>query len=231
MGRSMAANPKSKEIQVQKPAQSLQHFQAKVASGDDLDTGVLRQVILLVVALAVIGLGWFGFAAWRAQKLERHETALADLLIKVEGDGGTPLPPAELESRYRANLPALEALVASAPSSRRTIMQGMVASWKLQLEGKGTAAAPDLGTPWGRLREAQRLIAKGEGATAASILEPLRRQANPQAPWGQLWWTTRLELHRLRGDRAQALTDVAEYKARYKQDADAAQMDKLLNGI
>ena len=227
----MAANPKSKEIQVQKPAQSLQHFQAKVASGDDLDTGILQPVLGAVAVVAIVGLGWFGFEAWRAQKLERHEAALAELLFKVEGDGATPVPPAELEQRYRANLPALEALAVSAPSSRRAIVQGMAASWKLQLEGKGNPLTPDLKNPWSRIREAQRLIAKGDAAGATTLLEPLRKQAEPQAPWGQLWWTPRVELHRLKGDRAEALKDVADYKARFKQDADGVQMDKLLQGI
>jgi len=227
----MAAPSKNKEIQVQKPAQSLQHFQAKVASGADLETGVLTQVLLGVGVVAVMGLGWFGYDGWRVRAVERHEAALAELLLKVEGDATTPVPPAELEQRFKANLPQLEALAASAPGSRRAIAQGLVASWKLQLEGKGTGIAPDLKDPWGRIREAQRLTAKGDAAGAHALLEPLRKQADAQATWGQFWWATRAELHRLQGDRAQALKDVAEYKARFKQDADAVQMDKLLQGI
>ncbi len=227
----MAADVRNKEIQVQKPAQSLEHFQAKVASGDDLETGILRQLLIGLGAVAVLGLTWVGVDAWMAKGLERHESALAEVLAKVEGPGGLPLPAAELETRMRENLPALEALAKSAPSSRRAVVQGLAASWKLQLEGRGAAPAVDLKDPWARIREGQRLLSRGEAEAAAAMLEPLRKSATPGAPWGQLWWATRLDVDRLKVDRTQALKDVAEYKAQYKGEADSSEMDKLLAGI
>lgn len=227
----MAADIRNKEIQVQKPAQSLEHFQAKVASGDDLDTGMLHQLLLGVGAVALVGLGWVGINAYLTNRVEKHETAVAEILLKVQGDGVTPVPAAEAERLMREQLPRLEALAASAPGSRKAITQGLVSSWKLQLDGKTQALAADAKDPWGRLREAQALISKGDAAGAVGHLEPFRADAKPEAAWGQLWWTTRMEAHRLQGDRPQALKDLAEYKARFKKDADNEAMTKVVQGI
>lgn len=226
----MATDARNKEIQVQKPAQSLEHFQAKVASGADLETGLLNQVLLGLGVVALLGLGWIGVDAMRTKAVERHESALAELLLKVEGDGATPPPAAELEKRMRENLATLQGLAASAPGSRKAITEGLLASWKLQLEGKGAAPAMQ-NDPWSRLREAQRLLDKGDAAAASAALDPLRKDATPQAPWGNLWWLTRLDVDRLKGDRPQALRDAADYKERFKQEADAATVERTLNSL
>lgn len=226
----MAADIRNKQIQVQKPAQSLQHFQAKVASGDELDTGILRPVLAGLGLVVVVGLGWVGIDAWRVRQVERHEAAVAQLMVKVQGDGVTPVAAPEAEKLMREALPKLEALAKDAPASRRAVTAGLLASWKLQLDGK-TTAIPVGKDPWSRLREAQRLLLKGDGVAAAAQLEPLRADATPQAPWGQLWWATRMDVHRLVGDRNQALKDLAEYKARYQQDADADGMARMAQGI
>lgn len=226
----MAADIRNKEIQVQKPAQSLEHFQAKVASGEDLETGMLRQLMLGVGVVAVLGLGWVGVDAYLTHRLEQHETAVAEILLKVQGDGVTPVAPAEAEKLMRENLPKLEALAQSAPGSRKAITQGLVAAWKLQLDGKGATPAGAAKDPWARIREAQARIAKGDAEGAVAQLEPLRGDATSGAAWAQLWWSTRMEAHRLKGDRPQALKDLADYKARFKQDADP-QLEKALQGI
>lgn len=225
----MAAAPKSKEIQVQKPAQSLQAFQQSLAAGEAAEVGLLKPV-LAVAGVIVLGvLGFFGISTWRAASLDKHETALAELQQEVFGDGLTPVAPAELEKRMREKLPRLELLAAKAPGRARPVTEATLAAWKLQLEGRGGVTPKDL-DPWGRLRLAQRQIALGQGAEAAASLAPLHKEAGPDAPWSALYWTSLMDLHRLKGDRDQALKDFADYKNRYKERADPT-LERTLAGI
>jgi hypothetical protein len=212
----MVANIKSKEIQVQKPAQSLQAFQAKFASGEDAQSGVLKMALIAAGSLVVIAVLGFGFASWRTRTVEKHESALADLLLEVQGDGQTPVPPPEMEKRMRERLPRLEALAAKAPSSSRSVTQGILNAWRLDLDGKAQAAA----TPsdaWGKLRVAQRQIALGQGAEALANLTPMRKAAVPSEAWATLYWSTLLDARRLQGDREAAWKDLAEYKSRFRK--------------
>jgi len=225
----MATNPKSKEIQVQKPAQSLQAFQQKLARGEDSQITLLKPLLIGAGIVAVLVLGTFGFLAWRANVLEKHEVAVAELLTEVQGDGLSPVPPAELEQRMRAHLPQLEALAKRAPSAATATTQGLLASWRLQLDGKAPQA-PEGTDPWARLRTAQRQLALGQADAVAATLQPLRHAAKPDTPWAPLYWTTLLELHRLKGDRDQAWQDYAEYKALFKDRADPS-FEKVLASI
>jgi hypothetical protein len=225
----MAAPIKNKEIQVQKPAQSLQAFQQKLASGEDTHSTLLKPLLIGAGVVAALILGFFGFRAWRNSTLEKHEVALASLLVEVQGDGLTPVPPAELEKRMRDHLPQLEALAKSAPGDAQESTRGLLAAWHLQLDGKTTplAAGTD---PWSRLRQAQRQLALGQAEEAAANLQPLRRSAKPDEPWAPLFWATLLDLHRLKGDREQAWKDFAEYKSLFKDRADAS-FEKALASI
>lgn len=225
----MAANPKSKEIQVQKPAQSLQAFQQKLASGEDPQTTLLKPLLIGVSIVALLVIGFFGFRAWRASNLEKHETALAELLMEVQGDGLAPIPTAELEKRMREKLPRLEAMAKNAPGEARDHVQGLLATWRLQLDGKGPQA-PESSDPWSRLRLAQRQLALGQADAVAATLQSLRGSAKPETPWAPLFWATLLDLHRLKGDRDQAWKDYAEYKALFKDRADAS-FEKVLAAI
>ncbi len=225
----MAANVKSKEIQVQKPAQSLQAFQQKLAAGADTQVTLLKPLLIGTGVVATLVIGFFGFRAWRANALEKHEAAVAELLMEVQGDGLTPVAPADLEKRMRERLPRLETLAKGAPGPAAEITQGMLASWRLQLDG--TASLPALGSnPWDRLRVAQRQVALGQVEEAAASLKSLRSAAKPDAPWSPLYWATLLDLHRLKGDRAEAWKDYAEYKALFKDRADES-LEKVLASI
>jgi len=225
----MATNGKSKEIQVQKPAQSLQAFQQKLASGEDSQTTLLRPLMIGVGIVAALVIGFFGFREWRKSVLERHEAAVAELITEVQGDGVTAVPPADLEKRMRENLPRLAALAEAAPGAAADNTKGILASWRLQLEGKAplTAVSSD---PWARLRAAQRLLALGQAEELASTLKTLRSSAKPDEPWAPLYWSTLLELHRLKGDRDQAWKDYAEYKSLFKDRADGS-FEKVLASI
>jgi len=225
----MAANIKSKEIQVQKPAQSLQAFQQKLASGEDSQTTILKPLLIGVGVVAALAISFFGFRAWRANNLEKHETALAELLLEVQGDGLSPLPSAELEKRMREKLPRLEALAKSAPGEARENAQGLLATWRLKLDGRGTQ--PTVGSdPWARLRLAQRQLALGQADDVASTLKSLHSSAKPETPWAPLFWATLMDLHRLKGDRDQAWKDYAEYKTLFKEHADPS-FEKVLASI
>jgi len=225
----MAANIKSKEIQVQKPAQSLQAFQQKLATGADTQVTLLKPLLIGTGVVAALVIGFFGFRAWRANALEKHEAAVAELLLEVQGDGLTPVAPADMEKRMRERLPRLETLAKGAPGPAAEITKGMLAAWRLQLDG--STSLPALGSdPWDRLRVAQRQVALGQPDEAAATLKTLRSAAKPDAPWSPLYWATLLDLHRLKGDRTEAWKDYAEYKALFKDRADES-LEKVLASI
>jgi len=225
----MSLSSRNKEIQVQRPAQSLEHFKSKVAGPEDPYTGIMKP-LLAGAGILVLGLlAWGGIASIRSRAVERHEAALADLLHGVEGDGTAAAVP-DLEKKMRDKLPALEALARSAPSSQKAVTEGLLASWKLQLEGKATPVSPK-DDPWSRLRQAQAALALGKGVEAQKLLAPLRKGASPEEAWGSLYWSTALEVDRLLGSRDQAWKDLAEYKQRFKDQGDAAPLEQLLKGI
>jgi hypothetical protein len=225
----MVTHYKNKVIQVQKPAQSLQAFQQKVASGDDIKAGYLKPMLITAGVLVVLGIGFFGIRAMRSASIEKHEATLAELKLEVTGDGLAPVPAPELEKRMREKLPRLEALAHSAPGSRREATEGMLASWRLQLDGKGGVPASQ-DDVWGTLRLAERQVALGQGKEALATLGPLRGSAVTGKAWASLYWATTLEADRLLGDRAKAWQDFAEYKTRFKDQADPA-LEHLLAGV
>ncbi len=226
----MAATTKTKEIQVQKPAQSLQAFRAKMATGEDVHATLLKPVLTGVGILIAASLAIFGYQSWKSNAIEKHETALAEVLQQIQGDGKSPLPAAELEKRMREQLPKLEALTKSAPASQRATTEGILSTWRLELDGKGGIEIKPT-DPWSRLRLAQRQIALGQGKEALGTLEPLRPSANPSESWSSLYWNTLLEARQIQGDRDLAWKDYAEYNKRFRQQADAKSLDRIMAGI
>ncbi|MBI4914034.1 MAG: hypothetical protein HY823_14990 [Acidobacteria bacterium] len=225
----MAVN-RNKEIQVQRPAQSLEHFKSKVASAEDVPSGILKPVLMGAGVLVLGLLAWGGISTIRTRAVERHEAALASILREVEGSASNPLAPADMEKRMREKLPALEALASAAPSSRKAVALGLAAKWRLAVDGKATPPA-EAGDPWGRLRLAQQKLALGQGPEAQALLAPLQKDATPQEAWSSLFWTTLMESHRLTGNRAQALKDFSEYRDRFKAQGDPFGLDNLLKSI
>jgi hypothetical protein len=225
----MARPTKGREIQVQKPAQSLAHFQSKLNQGQEDDGGLLKPILVGAGALVLVGMLYAGWSAWRTQGLEKHEAALAAIQLEVEGDGVTPVPAPEMEKRMREQLPRLEALVAAAPANRKDATMGLLTSWRLALDGKAplNVKSPDA---WERIRLAQRALALGQGQEARTQLEPLRAKAMPAEPWAEAYWTTEMDTNRLAGDRTQALKDLAEYKARFKERSDG-EIERMLQSI
>lgn len=226
----MARDIKQKEIQVQKPAQSLQAFQQKVAVQPQEDTTLLKPLAIGAVSLLLVAGAFFGFRSWRAGNLERHESSLSELQQEVLGDGISPVTPVEVEKRMREKLPVLERLAQTAPSSRKEATAAVLATWKLQLEGKGGVQG-STEQPWDRLALAQRQIALGKAADAEQTLAALRSSASPEQAWSAPFWTAVMDLHRLKGDREQAWKDYAEYKRRFKDQADIGTMERLLAAI
>ena len=226
----MARPTKDREIQVQKPAQSLAHFQTKLSQGVEEGGGLLKPILIGAVSLVALALIYGSWSAWQGSKAEKHEAALSALLMEVEGDGITPVPPAEIEKRMRERLGRLQALAQAAPSSRKAAAEGLVASWQLTLDGKGPAPAK-AGDAWGQIRLAQRAIALGQVKEARLQLDPLRASAKPGEGWAEAFWSSQLDADRLAGDRAQALKDLAEYRARFKGRGDTAAMESLLQSI
>jgi hypothetical protein len=225
----MVSHSKDKVIQVQKPAQSLQAFQKKVATGEDIQVGYLKPLVLAAGILVVAFASFYGFRAVRAASLEKHQTALADLQMEVIGDQAVPASPQDLEQRMRERLPRLEALARSAPRDDRALTEGLLASWRLQLGEKGAAPAA-LTDTWGRLHLAQRQVALGQGQEAAATLSGLRKGADPDQAWASIFWSTLLDADQLQGNRDQAWKDLADYKTRYKQQADPG-LERKLAGV
>ncbi len=226
----MASPIKAREIQVQKPAQSLAHFQMKVDQGVKPDGGLLKPILIGAVSLILLGVVYSAWGAWRTQSIEKHEAALSALQMEVEGDGITPLPATEVEKRMRERLGRLESLAATAPSSRKAVTADLLSTWRLALDGKEQAPAM-AEDAWGRLRLAQRALALGRAQDARAQLDPLRAKATPGEPWAEAFWANQLDTDRLAGDRAQALKDLAEYKARFKGRGDATALENLLQSI
>ncbi|MBI1753147.1 MAG: hypothetical protein HY014_04595 [Acidobacteria bacterium] len=226
----MARPDKTREIQVQKPAQSLAHFQTKFNQGQEEDGGLLKPILIGTASLLILGLAVGGWNLWRASAAEKHEAALSALQMEVEGDGVTPLPAAEVEKRMRERTGRLEALVQAAPSSRKAATEGLLATWRLTLDGKGQAPAK-AEDAWGRIRLAQRALALGLVQEARAQLDPLRAKAQPDEAWGEAFWASQVDADRLAGDRAQGLKDLADYKARYKGRGDAAAIENLVRSI
>jgi predicted negative regulator of RcsB-dependent stress response len=225
----MATQSKNKVIQVQKPAQSLQAFQKKVASGEDISPGLLRPMLITAGSVLAAGILIFGFRAWRASVVEKYESELASLELEVTGSPMDPAPPVDVEKRMREKLPQLEALVKRAPGAEKASAEGLLASWKLQLDGTGGIPA-QASDAWGKLRLAQKQVAMGQAAEALGTLGSLRKEANPGNAWASVYWTTLMDANRLKGDRAQALKDYADYKARFKTLADPA-LERMLQGV
>ena len=226
----MARPSKQREIQVQKPAQSLAHFQSKLGQPHVEEVGLLKPILIGAAVVVVLGLAFGGWQAYRSQAIDKHEAAMALLQEAVEGDGITPVPPAVAEQRMRERLPQLEALVKSAPASRRATAEGLLETWRLDLDGKAPEA-PAATDPWSRIRLAERAIALGQAATARQQLEPLRGKAKPGQPWAEAYWAAVLDADRVAADRAQAWKDLAEYKARFKGRTDTGALDSLLQSI
>lgn len=225
------ATPKAKEIQVQKPAQSLAHFQQKLAQGQDLQTGMLKPLLIGASSIVILVAGYFGLNAWRDSKVEVFEASLAEITQGLDGTGPTPLGADQLEKTMRERLPKLEALVKAAPAPRKASAGGLLAAWKLALDGKSPAAAVPSKNPWTRIAQAERAIALGQGQEALNLLSSLRNSAWPKEDWANLYWNTLVEANRLAGNRDQAWKDYAEYKNRFKDRAITALMDRSLQGI
>lgn len=225
----MVLQSKSKVIQVQRPAQSLQAFQQKVATGQAGRNNLLKPLLICGGTLLGAGILFFSLKAWNASRHEAFETDMAALELDVVGDPMTPVPPAEIEKRMRDNLPRLEALVRRAPGAERPSAEGMLASWKLQLDGQGGIPA-ETGDAWGRLRLAQKQVALGQGDQALATLAALRKNADPSKAWSSVYWSTLLDADRLKGDRALALKDYADYKERFKTQADP-ELERMLQGV
>ena len=226
----MARPTKPRVIQVQKPAQSLAHFQSKLGRDVQEDAGLLKPLLIGAGVVVACGLAVGGWQAYQGQRIEKHEATLALLQQAVDGDGITPLAPAEVEKRMRDRLPQLEALTASAPGSRKAIAQGVLNTWRLCLDGKSPLEPAETG-PWGRIRMAERAIALGQAQEARAQLGPLRAKAQPGLPWSEAYWASVLDADRVAGDRAQAWKDLSEYKARFRGKSDTAAMDSLLQSI
>jgi len=226
----MARPTKNREIQVQKPAQSLAHFQTKFNEGQEEDAGLLKPILIGIASVVAVGFIVGGWSAWQTSVTEKHEAALSSLQMEVEGDGLAPVPPAEIEKRMRERLARLEGLVRSAPSSRKAATAGLLATWRLTLDGKGGAPAK-AEDAWGQIRLAQRAIALGQVQEAHAQLDPLRAKATPGEAWAEAFWSSQLDADRLAGDRAQALKDLAEYKARFKGRGDASPLENMIQSI
>jgi len=224
------ASIKKREIQVQKPAQSLSAFQRKVASEMDDRAALMKRVIIAAAVLVLLVAGFAAWQVWVSHSVRQHEIAVSALVTEVDGSPLAPAPPLEREQRLRNALPKMEELARKSPSACRDVTNGLVSTWKLELEGRG-GELPVPNDPWSRLRLAQRSIALGQAKEASDMLLPLHGDAKPGRAWSQLYWSALMQVRLLEGDRQQALKDYSEYRKVFKAQADLTTMDKILNSI
>ncbi len=225
------ATPKAKEIQVQKPAQSLAHFQQKLAQGEDLQTGILKPLLIGASTVVILVAAYFGFSAWRDTQVESFEATLSEITQGLDGTGPIPLGADQIEKTMRERLPKLESLAKTAPGSRKALAEGLLANWKLSLDGKSATLVAPAKEPWARIAQAERAVALGQGPEALALLSSLRKSALPGEEWANLYWNTLVEADRLAGNNDQAWKDYAEYKERFKTRALTTMMDRTLQGI
>ncbi len=225
------ADVRNKEIQVQKPAQSLAHFQAKLASAEDVETGMVRQLAVGGAVVVLLVGGWFGYRAWQSSRVERYESARAEILMAMEGDPQAPASPQDFEKRLREQLPALEKLAQEAPGPRRAQALTEVQSFRLMLDGKAGGAAPAPATPVAKVQAAGRLVALGQGKEALDLLLPLRSKATAGQPWADLYWSTLMDARRLTGDRAAALKDLSDYRKEFQGEGSYRRLEQMVQGI
>jgi hypothetical protein len=251
---------KKKEIRIQKQAQSLTAFQSKVAHGYDDRAALLKRLLAAAAALALALAAIVSWRLWRSHKIEQHETALAALLLEVQGDRPRPdAPDADADTdaagraqRMRAALPRLDDLARTAPAPCAPVANGMAAAWRLALAagpgGPAEADAPgdapgdapkdppkDPNDPprdaWSRIRLARRSVALGRAQEASDLIAPLHRGAAPGRAWSGQYWDLLMQVRQLEGDRDQALRDYADYRRIFKGHPDAKALDKALAGV
>ncbi|MDR0498717.1 MAG: hypothetical protein LBH03_03140 [Holophagales bacterium] len=227
---ALKTNIKQKEIRIQKPAQSLSTFQSKITLGMNEHSNLMKRFIIVGVAI-LLGIAVVVFwNIWRHHKIEQHETAMSALILEVEGTLTNSVPPAEKEQRMRNALSRLEELARTAPGACKSVANGMVSTWKLELDGKGTSL-PTPADPWSRLRLAQKNIVLGQSKEAGDAISVLHKIAKPNQAWSQLYWSMLLQIRQLDGDREQALKDYAEYRKIFREQSDLITMDKILDAI
>ena len=131
----------------------------------------------------------------------------------------------------REHLPQLEALAKPAPRGDRSVTRRPPGHLAAGTGRQGRRRPwPRLRDPWGKLRLAQKQVALGQGPEALGHPLPLRGGAGPDQPWAAVFWSTLLDADRLQGNRDQAWKDLADYKARFKTQADPA-VERLLAGV
>ncbi|HWQ07938.1 MAG TPA: hypothetical protein VN436_02480, partial [Holophaga sp.] len=67
----MSSPAKSKEIQVQRPAQSLQAFQKGLEKGPGGQLTFLKPVLVTTGVVLLAALGFFGYRNWSASAVEK----------------------------------------------------------------------------------------------------------------------------------------------------------------
>ncbi|MDR2697609.1 MAG: hypothetical protein LBB40_03945 [Holophagales bacterium] len=221
---------KQKEIRIQKPTQSLTAFQRKVALGIDERSNLMKRFIIASAAVLVGIAALVFWNMWRRHKIEQHETALSALITEVEGSLSNPVSSAEREQRMRNALPRLEEIASVAPSASKNVANGIVSTWKLELDGTG-GPLPVPTDHWSRLRLAQRSIVLGQAKEASDLISALHKSAKPDQAWSQLYWSMLMQIRQLEGNREQALKDYSEYRKIFKGQADLSAMDKMLDAI
>ncbi len=225
------ADIRNKEIQVQKPAQSLAHFQAKLASAEDVETGLVRQLLIAGGVVVLLAGGYVGYRAWQSGRLERFEASRAEVLRAIEGDPAANETPQAFEQRLKENLPALDKLAREAPGARRTSALAEANAFHLMLDGKATGLLPAPDGPVGRIQAAARLVALGQGKPALDLLLPLRGKATAGQPWADFYWSTLMDARCLAGDRAAALKDLSDYRAEFPQGGAYRQLEQKALGL
>lgn len=205
---------KERLIQVQKPAQSLDHFTQSYARSAESGT-LLKPILIGAGALVALLVGYGVWELVKDRQVARFESSLAQILLEVEGnDPMKPPTPAELQARMKERLPRLETLAKDAPSARRAVAQGLLTQWKVALEGQG--AAPESKDPWARLALADRALALGNGPEAQKQLQGLAPKAVPDTPWADTFWSLQVQADALAGDAAQGRAHLDQYRNLFK---------------
>jgi hypothetical protein len=205
--------------------------QKLIQKQDYLGTKVVSTIVVLIGIIAFVATLYVVFQSVQNSSKKKHRIALANFELEVF-DGinlSSSTWPKEIEDRMIERLPQLEALASSAPRSDGGMTDRVLASWRIQLD-RPDSSLPQPSDAWSRLFLGQRFIALGDAKSAQDVVAPLRKSANPNKAWATVFWSNLIGIDQLQGDRNQGWKDLAEYKAKFKQQANPA-LEHMIAGI
>lgn len=213
------------EIQVQKPAPSLQNFQKTLGQPDR--TQLFRYALWCGVLSLVLLLSKAGFDYFADQRVVRFLVTFEQIRSESEGNLSNLNKGEALRSSIEKGIPRLQALLKTTPSAYQNQVFGMLKKWELIL-GTSPSTNPSLKlAPWETLQLAEQALAVGQTQQAQDLIQPLGSKAKLQASWGMTYWELQLSIDQQKGSFRDAQDHLALFEKSYPK-ADASALRKIV---